>query len=307
MYISATRGYNIIYTLYMLKMVDPVTNMVEIVQVKNTKCDKTRRAFEDTWLVCYPLPKKVLTDGGPEFSSHKWDFMLDDWGLKCARISLHTRMANSIIQFSHQSMGQILQTIFENEKLMDKEGIDKVVRAALACTMQALQSTTSTSLNGTAPGVVVFSRDMVFNIPIVTNIISIWRTGSCRPIYSWNERIDNALSMNIRLVERFMFIAIFQELTSSSWCGKVLSLFFEFIPIELLLFREDRFMNECQFDIISLIKFDVTFPSQWSGMGTSCIAGQVLVLDRIDVWFTGSHPLCGRVQHAPRRDTCVTY
>ena len=47
-----------------LTMIDPVTNLVEIAQVKSTKCDETTRAFVDTWLSRYPLPEKVLTDGG---------------------------------------------------------------------------------------------------------------------------------------------------------------------------------------------------------------------------------------------------
>ena len=64
-----------------LTMVDPVTNLVEIVRVRSTTCDETTRAFTDTWLSRYPLPERVLTDGGPEFVGHQWEFMSQAWGL----------------------------------------------------------------------------------------------------------------------------------------------------------------------------------------------------------------------------------
>ena len=156
-----------------LTIIDPVTNLVEIAQVKSTECDETTRAFVDTWLSRYPLPEKVLTDGGPEFSGNEWEFMLMDWGLKRARISTHTPTANAIIESSHRSMGQILRTIFDREDPKTLDEMDKVVKSALACTMRAMRCASSTSLNGVAPGALVFGRDMLLNIPIVTDIVAI--------------------------------------------------------------------------------------------------------------------------------------
>lgn len=71
-------------------------------------------------------------------------------------------------------MGQILRTIFDKEKPQTTEEMDKVVKSALACTMRAMRSAASTSLNdGVAPGALVFGRDMLLNIPLMTDIISI--------------------------------------------------------------------------------------------------------------------------------------
>jgi hypothetical protein len=112
-------------------------------------------------------------DGGPEFNGNEWDFMLMDWGLKSARTSSHTPTANAIIESSHRSMGQILRTIFEQENPRTTEDLDKVVDSALACTMRAMQCASSTSLQGVAPGALVFGRDMLLNIPIMTDIVSI--------------------------------------------------------------------------------------------------------------------------------------
>ena len=154
-------------------MVDPVTNLVEIAQVKSTQSEENARAFVDTWLARYPVPEQVLTDGGPEFVGNEWDSMLNEWDLRRERISTHTPTANAIIESSHRSMGQILRTIFDNENPTTLAEMDKVVKSALACTMRAMRCAASTSLEGVAPGALVFGRDMLLNIPIVTDIISI--------------------------------------------------------------------------------------------------------------------------------------
>ena len=93
--------------------------------------------------------------------------------LKRARISSHTPTANAVIESSHRSMGQILRTIFDRENPTNMDEMDKVVRSALAATMHALRCASSTSLQGVAPGALVFGRDMLLNIPIITDIISI--------------------------------------------------------------------------------------------------------------------------------------
>ena len=156
-----------------LTAVDPVTNLVEIVRVKSTKCKESTDAFVNTWLSRYPLPEKIVTDNGPEFIGHEWEFMLADWSLTKGRITPHTPTANSVIEASHKSMGQILRTIFSQEKPTTMEEMDRVVAAALASTMRAMRSAASTSLGGVAPGALVFGRDMLLNVPIVTDIISI--------------------------------------------------------------------------------------------------------------------------------------
>lgn len=68
-------------------------------------------------------------------------------------------------------MGQIFQMIFERENAKTMEEMENVIYSALASTMQAMRCATSTSLNGVAPGALVFGHDMWFSIPIVTDII----------------------------------------------------------------------------------------------------------------------------------------
>ena len=54
-----------------------------------------------------------------------------------------------------------------------REAIIPLQQSFNACTMRAMRCASSTSLQGVAPGALVFGRDMLLNIPIVTDIISI--------------------------------------------------------------------------------------------------------------------------------------
>ena len=114
-----------------------------------------------------------MSDNGPEFSGFKWENMLAQWGIKRARISSHTPTANAIVESSHKVMGQVLRTIFDSQRLTNMDQMNKVVDSALASTMRVMRCASSTSLDGVAPGALVFGRDMLLNIPILTDIVSI--------------------------------------------------------------------------------------------------------------------------------------
>jgi transposase InsO family protein len=157
-----------------LTMIDPVTNLVEIARVRSTKAAESSAAFESTWLARYPLPHKVLSDSGPEFAGHEWEFMLMNYGLRRARISTHTPTANAVIETTHRVMGQVLRTLLSQQPPPPTmEQLDRAVDEALSITMRACRCSANTSLQGVAPGALVFGRDMHLNIPLVADIITL--------------------------------------------------------------------------------------------------------------------------------------
>ena len=70
-------------------------------------------------------------------------------------------------------MGQILRTVFDTENPKTVEEMDRVIDTAIAHTMRAMRCASSNSLDGVSPGSLVFGRDMLLNIPIVTDIIAV--------------------------------------------------------------------------------------------------------------------------------------
>ena len=125
--------------VHALTMIDPVANLVKIARVPGTKAVDSSRAFVNVWLSRCPLPKRVVLDGGPEFCGDEWECVLMDWGLKKGRISTHTPAANSVIESSHKTMGQILRAVFATVNPQNQADMERVIADAIASAIRAMR------------------------------------------------------------------------------------------------------------------------------------------------------------------------
>ena len=153
--------------------VDPVTKLVEITRIDSAKTADSTNAFVNTWLSRYPLPQFVVNDNGPDFRGHEWEFMAQQWGITRKQITPHAPTANSVIETTHRTMGQVMRTILENADPHSLDEMNQLVENAIALTIRACRCSANTSLQGLAPGALVFSRDMHLNIPIVVDILAL--------------------------------------------------------------------------------------------------------------------------------------
>ena len=55
------------YEFKALTCIDPVTNLVEIIQINDKSSDHAAQHFENLWLSRYPCPNKCVHDNGKEF------------------------------------------------------------------------------------------------------------------------------------------------------------------------------------------------------------------------------------------------
>ena len=156
-----------------LTMIDPVTNLVEIAQISSTKSEEVTDVFTNTWLSRYPIPSRVVADNGPEFAGADWEFNAMDWGMKKVRISSWSPTSNSIIESIHKVMGQIMRTVLAEKNPTNAREMQQAVDEAVARCIRACRCAANTSLQGFAPGTLVFGRDMHLNIPIVADILAI--------------------------------------------------------------------------------------------------------------------------------------
>ena len=130
-----------------MTIIDPVTNLVKIMQVTSTKSAKNACTFQNTWLSQCPKLDKVATDNGPEFSGNEWEFMLMDWGICKGRISshtptaTHTPTANTVIESSHQVIGQILCTILHGTAVRTKAELEAAFDVLLPLVLCVVFST----------------------------------------------------------------------------------------------------------------------------------------------------------------------
>jgi hypothetical protein len=157
-----------------LTCIDPVTNLVEIFQYPNAKTsDEARQLFENGWLARYPRPLRCVSDNGPEFSGHDFQFMLIDAGVKHVRISSHTPTANAVIESVHRTIGQVIRTFIDLHPPQDALSASRLVAKALATAMHACRCAAHSSLQGHSPGSLVFNRDMFLDIPFIADILTI--------------------------------------------------------------------------------------------------------------------------------------
>ena len=157
-----------------LTCIDPVTNLIEIVRLTGPKtAENAKTLFENHWSSRYPRPQRIVHDHGPEFQGHDFQFPLDHAGVKAVNISPHTPTANAIIEATHKVIGQIIRTLINLKPPTDKASAELLIDEALATAMHALRCNPVSTLGNYSPGALVFNRDMLLNIPLVADILTI--------------------------------------------------------------------------------------------------------------------------------------
>ncbi|CAB9514024.1 Retrotransposon protein [Seminavis robusta] len=123
-------------TFNAMTMVDPCTNLLEIVPIMRRTSEEGARVVEDTWFARYPRPKKVVTDNGPEF---KLEFiaMVKKNGAVHRYSSPRNPQGNSMIEWTHQAIGQVLRTMVVSRDPKSVAAGIKVISETLATAMHA--------------------------------------------------------------------------------------------------------------------------------------------------------------------------
>ena len=135
----------------------------------------------------------------------------------------------------------------------------------------------NTSSQGMAPGAPVFGHDVNVNAPVVADVAAIstnWqlRTDACPMCENqqciWNEHA---------LPTMFVSAIITHQQTSCCRHGLTPFPFHVSRSTELPLSNEDRSTKKFPFAASSQPQtYDIMHPTEWSGLGVSCIVGQVL-------------------------------
>ena len=157
-----------------LTCIDPVTNLVEISRFQGPKTSDTARAlFENQWLARYPHPLGIVHDNGPEFTGHDFQFPLDYAGITPVRITPYTPTANAVIESVHHTIGQVIRTLIHLKPPQNTADADSVVDEAIATAMHACRCAPNTSLGNFTPGALVFQRDMLLDLPLVADLLTL--------------------------------------------------------------------------------------------------------------------------------------
>lgn len=156
-----------------LTCIEPATNLVEIIRINNKTTEHVAQQFENCWLSRYPWPAKVIHDNGGEFTGYAFQRLLDKANIKSTPTSPCTPTANSICERMHQTVGNVLRTIFHGTNITSIEQAHQFIDNSLYTTMHAIRVATSRSLNNNSPGSLVFNRHMFLNIPLEADLLAL--------------------------------------------------------------------------------------------------------------------------------------
>ena len=141
-----------------LTMINTVTNLTEIVRVRNTTAQAAATAFEVGWLCRYPRPVRVIHDQGTKFMGENFQAILWQLGIRNAPIGVRNPQANAICEGMHQQvLGNIFRTILHSNHPPNADAANALIDYALQTVVHAMKATTHRTL-GVSPGALVFHR-----------------------------------------------------------------------------------------------------------------------------------------------------
>ena len=125
--------------------------------------------FENTWLSRYPWPLRCVRDQGKEFIGFEFLNMLRRNNIQSVPTTVKNPQGNSICEQMHQTMASQLRSLIHGNPPQNLHQANEIIDTALAATIFALRTAAHNTLH-TAPGSIVYNRDLLLNIPFIADL-----------------------------------------------------------------------------------------------------------------------------------------
>ena len=146
---------NRMFVFNALTCIDPVTNLVELIRIRNKTAEHVAQQFENCWLSRYPSPNRCIFDKGGEFTGDDFQAMLYKHTIDPAGTTTKNPQANGICERMHSTVADILRVIMRTTTIKSGEQANQVIDNALATASYALRCSVNHTMN-TSPGNLVF-------------------------------------------------------------------------------------------------------------------------------------------------------
>ena len=161
-----------VLSLQALTIVDTVSNLAEIILVRNKTAKHVGQQFANAWLSRYPRPLRCIYDQGNEFLGEGFQAELARHGIDGVALTVKNPQSNAICERLHQTIEQALRPLIHLQApAHDAEAID-ILESAVATAQYSARAAVHGALK-ISPGALVFQRDMIMNIPIIADFLSI--------------------------------------------------------------------------------------------------------------------------------------
>ena len=159
-------------TFKALTIIDPVTNLIEIVRINNKTSENIAQQLSNVWLSRYPWPSRCIHDNGGEFIGHEFQNLLVQTGVESKPTTVKNPMSNGIVERSHKTISDTLRVLLHVNPPTNENDVNNMIDNALASCMHAMRCSINHTME-TSPGAMVFNRDMLINVPLLSNLIAI--------------------------------------------------------------------------------------------------------------------------------------
>ena len=156
------------HTFTALSIIDTVTNYPELVRIENKTAEHIGMLFENTWLSRYPRPMQCIYDQGSEFLGSGFRAVLDRHFIRHNPAATKNPQANAVVERLHQTIANCIRASTFAHPPRNQAESAKIIDTALQTAAYAVRATMHTTMK-LSPGAMVFSRDMILNIPIVAD------------------------------------------------------------------------------------------------------------------------------------------
>lgn len=156
-----------------LTVIDPVTNLLEIYRLSEKTALYVGMQLQNGWIARYPRPLRCIHDQGPEFMGQDFIDILEHAGIEDVPTAKKAPTSNAICQRIHQTVAQVLATLMYMHPPEHMMHVSDMVDSALATAMHATRCAVSRSLYNLSPGAIAFQRDMLLDIPLIADILTL--------------------------------------------------------------------------------------------------------------------------------------
>ena len=122
-------------TLHALTMINPATSWFDMTAIKTKSADIISNKIEPIRLSKYPWPSKIIIDQGTEFMKELIQMIEKDYGITRRPITTRNPQANSILEISHQTIGNIIRTIQVNNQKLEQDDPWSIILSAVIFVM----------------------------------------------------------------------------------------------------------------------------------------------------------------------------
>ena len=94
-----------------LTIIDPVTNLIEIIGIENKTSANIAQLLSNMWLARYPWPSRCIHNNGGEIIGHEFQHLLMQSGIESKPMTVKNPMSNGIVERSHKTIPDTLRVL----------------------------------------------------------------------------------------------------------------------------------------------------------------------------------------------------